>query len=267
MTPRLPRDLMSWPFFAMAKTPRHQPIICDIGAVRIRVEPSGRLPLATIWDADILVWALSTLRSAHAAGKPVSVHVPGNPAEILRFTRRGEGAEKYDRLRDALDRLAGTHVTTTLAASVGQASVTFPWIVAWQERRGVMDLILPDWLQTAATAPRGMLALDPAWFALTGGLERWLYLLARRHAGRQRTGWSFDLEHLYRKSSTSGTRRRFDLELRGIVAMQALPGYRLVLSGKDVRETLRFLPHANSYPHILVDNGRFSVDNAVEKMP
>ncbi|MCF3636099.1 replication initiator protein A [Komagataeibacter intermedius] len=264
MMPSLPRDLMSWPFFSIAKTPRHLPIVCNIGAVHLEVAPSGRLPVATIWDADIIVWAVSALRHAHARGKSVSVHVPGSPAEILRFTRRGEGAEKYDRLRDALDRLAGTRVTTTLGVPSGQDRVTFPWIVAWQERRGMIDLILPDWLHGAVTASRGMLTLNHVWFGLTGGLERWLYLLARRHAGRQPSGWSFDLAHLYRKSPTAGSRKRFNLELRGIVSTQGLPGYRLVLTGTTTRGTLSFLPVAATYPQGYVDKWRFSVDNAVE---
>ena len=35
-----------------------------------------------------------------------------------------------------------------------------------------------------------VLTIDPAYFALTGGLERWLYRLVRKHGGKQKNGWS-----------------------------------------------------------------------------
>jgi plasmid replication initiation protein len=37
--------------------------------------------------------------------------------------------------------------------------------------------------------------IDRAYFDLTGGLERWLYRLVRKHGGCQDGGWSFDLVH------------------------------------------------------------------------
>ena len=52
-----------------------------------------------------------------------------------------------------------------------------------------------------------MLTIDPTYFRLTGGIERWLYRLVRKHGGRQEHGWQFDFQHLYRKS---GSVARFD---------------------------------------------------------
>jgi plasmid replication initiation protein len=34
-----------------------------------------------------------------------------------------------------------------------------------------------------------VLSIDRAYFGLTGGLERWLYRLVRKHGGRQSTGY------------------------------------------------------------------------------
>src|SRR3546814_18760914 len=39
-----------------------------------------------------------------------------------------------------------------------------------------------------------------AYFRLTGGIERWLYRLVRKHGGRQAGGWQFDFANLNRKS-------------------------------------------------------------------
>ena len=63
---------------------------------------------------------------------------------------------------------------------------------------------------------------------LTGGLERWLYRLVRKHGGRQDGGWSFDFEHLHAKSGSLSPLKHFAFDLRDIVRRQPLPGYRLV---------------------------------------
>jgi hypothetical protein len=43
-----------------------------------------------------------------------------------------------------------------------------------------------------------VLTIDPAYFRLTGGIERWLYRLVRKHGGKQAYGWQFDFPHLHR---------------------------------------------------------------------
>jgi hypothetical protein len=73
------------------------------------------------------------------------------------------------------------------------------------------------------------LAIDPAYFRLTGGIERWLYRVARKHAGRQPGGWRFDLRHLHVKSASLARFSDFALDIRRIVARQPLPGYELTL--------------------------------------
>jgi len=89
-----------------------------------------------------------------------------------------------------------------------------------------------------------VLTIDPAYFDLTGGLERWLYRLVRKHGGRQGGGWSFDVPHLHLKSGALSPLRRFAFELRGIVQRQSLPGYRLTLDQAFGRERLIFVPVA-----------------------
>jgi plasmid replication initiation protein len=52
-----PQLLMSWPFFSLAKAPRLKPIDYKTPRVLVQVESDGALGIATIWDADILIWA------------------------------------------------------------------------------------------------------------------------------------------------------------------------------------------------------------------
>ncbi len=65
----------------------------------------------------------------------------------------------------------------------------------------------------------------------------------RKHAGKQKAGWQFDLRHLYRKSGCTARFSDFACNLRAVVARQSLPGYILSiqqLSGEQ--EILIFRP-------------------------
>ena len=88
-------------------------------------------------------------------------------------------------------------------------------------------MILPDWFYAVVLDAALVLTIDPAYFKLTGGIERWLYRLVRKHGGRQPEGWWFDFESLYRKSGSAARYYDFAADLRALVARQALPGYLL----------------------------------------
>ena len=86
-----------------------------------------------------------------------------------------------------------------------------------------------------------VLTIDRAYFGLTGGLERRLYRIVRKHGGKQKGGWSFDVAHLHLKSGALSPLKRFAFELRDIVRRQPLPGYRLELEHALGRERLSFV--------------------------
>lgn len=48
---------MAYPFFSLAKTHRVAPIDFVAGGISIHVEAVPDHGWATIWDADILIWA------------------------------------------------------------------------------------------------------------------------------------------------------------------------------------------------------------------
>jgi plasmid replication initiation protein len=60
------QDLMSWPFFSLAKVRRVTPIDFRMGDVSIRVEATAEHGMATIWDADVLIWAASQIVDARS---------------------------------------------------------------------------------------------------------------------------------------------------------------------------------------------------------
>lgn len=231
--PRDAQDLMAYPFFSLSKTPRVAPIDFRTGSIAIRVEAVPDHGMATIWDADILIWAASQIVEARDAGLRTSRLMAATPYEILTFVGRGTSLRDYQRLKAALDRLQSTTVSTTIRQPAEGRRHRFSWINEWQERTdrngrpdGV-DLILPDWFYRAVLDDALVLTIDRAYFRLTGGLERWLYRLVRKHGGHQDHGWSFDVAHLHAKSGSLSPLKHFAYDLRAIVDRQALPGYRL----------------------------------------
>ena len=102
-------------------------------------------------------------------------------------------------------------------------------------------MILPDWFYTGLLDSSLVLTLDPVYFQLTGGLERWLYRLVRKHAGHQRDGWQFDVDYLRAKSGSAMRASAFAFYLRRLAADQALPGYELhVKRSRGGRDVLAF---------------------------
>ena len=243
------QDLMAWPFFSLAKSKRVRPIDFRMGEVSILVEATAEHGMATIWDADVLIWAASQIVHARDHGLKTSRLMAATPFEILTFVGRGSSARDYDRLKAGLDRLQSTTVATSIRQSNERRRHRFSWINEWKEtsdpngRPHGIELIVPDWFYAGVLDEALVLTIDRAYFTLTGGLERWLYRLVRKHGGRQSCGWSFDVAHLHRKSGSLSPLKHFAYDLREIVRRQTLPGYQLVLE-RCLRgaERLNFTP-------------------------
>lgn len=209
MAPRDSQDLMAFPFFSLAKSRRVAPIDFRAGGVTIRVEGTQEHGIATIWDADLLIWAASQIVEARDAGLHPSRWIRTTPYEILRFIGRGTSLNDYQRLKAALDRLQSTTVATSIRETTGRRLHRFSWVNEWRELADGsgtplgIELILPDWFYAGVLDAALVLTIDPAYFRLKGGIERWLYRLVRKHGGRQEHGWQFDFRHLYRKSGSA----------------------------------------------------------------
>ena len=247
MAVRDAQDLMAYPFFSLGKSRRVTPIDFRAGGVEIRVEGTIEHGLASIWDADVLIWAVSQIVEARDAGIRTSRRIAATPYEILNFVHRGTSARDYSRLKAGLDRLQSTSIATTIRQATVRRLHRFSWINEWKEcadacgRPFGLELILPDWFYAGIVDPSRVLTIDATYFSLSGGIERWLYRLVRKHAGRQPDGWRFDFPHLYRKSGSLARFSDFAVDLRRIVGRQSLPGYSLSIGRTEIdNETLVF---------------------------
>jgi plasmid replication initiation protein len=254
-SPRDQRDLMERPFFSLAKSRRTVPILYEAGEVRVEVFAVPQHGMATIWDADILIWAAGQIVEAENLGLGTSRFLRFTPFHLLTAIGRETGASDYKLLKAALTRLQSTSIRTTIRNGEHWRRHQFSWVNEWEEltrhdgRVEGMELVLPDWFYRGVVDRSLVLAIDRAYFRLKGGIERWLYRVARKHAGRQPLGWVFDLHHLHEKSGSLARVSDFALQIRRIAVRQPLPGYRLRIEHDGGREMLRILPaHLSTGP-------------------
>src|ERR1700689_5369123 len=110
------KDTMERPFFSLAKKPRLTPIEYQVGDVRVEVTANSKFGMASIWDADILIWAATQVTEALDRGLSPDRTIRLHPYNLLKAVRRPVGGDHYRRLREALDRLTHTAVRTNIRA-------------------------------------------------------------------------------------------------------------------------------------------------------
>ena len=244
------KDTMERPFFSLSKNKRMKPIEYKSArdGIFVTVRPHPEYGMATIWDADILIWAASVICDLRNRGaNDIPRKLTFLPYDLLKAIERGTSGAQYTRLREALERLKSTDIRTNIRAPRGKKDAHFGWISEWTdevdretgESRG-MSLTLSDWFYEGIVQEGGVLSIDPAYFGISGGRERWLYRVARKHAGGNGSeGFIISVTTLYEKSGAEGTYRRFKFEITKIVRENALPGYFLDLQYGDGEPLLR----------------------------
>src|SRR5699024_9508318 len=141
-----------------------------------------------------------------------------------------------------------TVIATTIRNGPHWRRRQFSWVNEWEEmttragRVEGMEFVLPEWFYNSVIDRSLVLTIDPTYFRLTGGIERWLYRVARKHAGHQRQGWTFEVSHLHAKSGSLARPSDFALDIRRIAERQRLPGYRLQIERENGRELLLMRP-------------------------
>ena len=244
------REMMERPFFSLAKTKRVKAIdyTSPDGKLWVNVSSNPQFGMATIWDADILIYCASVLADMARRGLndvPRKLHLM--PYDLLRAIGRPTTGRAYELLGQALDRLVATTIKTNIRAD-SRREATFSWLDGWTqlvdertERSRGMTLELSNWFWEGVMMKGGVLAIDRAYFDITGGRERWLYRVARKHAGGAgEGGFAISMPVLFEKSGAEGEYRRFKFELLKLVEKDALPGYGLgVEQGRGGEPKLR----------------------------
>jgi hypothetical protein len=127
------RETMERPFFSLAKKPRRTPIAYDVNGTTVTVYPVKEFGIATIWDADVLIWIATQITELIDRGGEPSPTVQFHPYSLLKGVRRHVGGDQYRKLQEALRRLASTYVETNIRVPRGsrKKTVGFHWVEHW----------------------------------------------------------------------------------------------------------------------------------------
>ena len=190
------------------------------------------------------------------AGKPFNRTLHFHPRTLLRAISRYDGRRDYILLEEALQRLHSTSISTTIRAAKRHRRAEFHWIDSWERDTQLAghkstgcSLTLSNWMFKGIIQEGGVLAIHKDYFLLTGGLERWLYRIARKHAGMQPDGWSLTMTQLYQKSGSQQRPSNFRIQIRDIINANIIPDYNLSLvTQAGGEETLIITPRHTQSP-------------------
>ena len=204
---------MEHPIFSLSTKPDIRPRKYEHNGITVEVKPSSD-GLATVHDRDVLIYCISQLIKGMNEGREPQQVIRFQASDLLRATNRMITGRGYDLLKAAMERLAGTRISTNITTGGQEVFETFGLIerarIVRETRDGRMqevEIKLSDWVFNAIRAQE-VLTLSREYFRLRKPLERRIYELARKHCGRQRE-WRIGLELLQKKCGSGSSLREF----------------------------------------------------------
>lgn len=98
---------MEHPIFVLSTKPCMTSKRYQNGENWLEVNPSHK-GIATIWDKDILIFAISQIMAAKNSQLTYSKHVSFTAYDFLVFSNRNTGGKDYEALKDSLERLGNS---------------------------------------------------------------------------------------------------------------------------------------------------------------
>jgi len=218
---------MEHPLFSLSKNPDRAIRHYEHNGNSITIAPAA-YGLPTIYDKDVLIFCCSQLIEGMKNGRLPSPLVQFEVYDFLVSTNRTTGQQGYTLLKHALDRLHGVNIKTNIKTAGRETTQSFHLLESWrmveEAANATVQVMLADWLFRAVLSHE-VLTLHREYFRLSGGLERRVYELARKHCGNQET-WSIHLPLLHKKSGSTATLKRFRQAMKNLTAKpDKLPDY------------------------------------------
>jgi hypothetical protein len=221
----------------------------DLGSRRFDLD--GQFFEITPSDKDVLIYCVSWLANAlfDERHKDLSCDLRFTARDFLDFSKRGNGGAQYDGLAQALDRLAGSKITTNIRPpdEIKKCGDSFNLIryEAERDRDGRIDAVrieLPERLYHCATDWTQVCAIHPGYFSLTP-LNRRIYMLAKIQCGEWQP-WGVSLNELHRLTGCSSPLRKFKNSVQGLLTDNAIHEYRVEMDAQGMMVTFYRLPGA-----------------------
>lgn len=254
---------MEHPFYSLSKNPVTSIREYRNGDNWIRITPSIH-GLVTIYDKDILIYAISQVVAKLNKGEEVSKRVRISTRELLMFTNRGTGGKDYKAFENSLERLRGTTISTNIVTGDEEQTDVFGLIDSGSMRRKYgldgrllsVDIVLSDWVFNAIKNNE-VLTLNRDYFRLRKPIERRIYEIARKHCGQQ-SQWKIGLEKLYNKTGSQAILREFRRNIKTLADSNHLPDYEVTFDSEQ--DTIVFKCRSewwdsNDKPYPRINNG------------
>ncbi|MEC3948009.1 replication initiator protein A [Sphingobium sp. HWE2-09] len=238
------QETMQRPFFSLSKRKRMKPIdyVSPDKSVTVHVSANPTYGMATIWDADIMIYLASHLNELRERGlNDLSPVIRLQPGDLLKRICWGTSGRAYERLVSALDRLQATTIKTNIRANTKSWETTFSWIDSYThlvdertQRSLGMEITLSKWFFDGVMDKRNVLAISPLYFEITSGLGKWLYRASRKHAGGNGAeGFTIGFETLHQKSGSESSYPVFKRKLLDLARLNELPDISLDVINPD----------------------------------
>lgn len=235
---------MEHPIFSLSTKPDKNVRRYENNGVYVEIKPSSD-GLATMHDRDILIYCISQLMAAMRDNRPISPVINFKAYDLLIATNRKTDGRSYARLKDALERLRGTSISTNILAGGKETFEVFGLIerakIVRETRDGRMqevEIKLSDWVFNAIEACE-VLTLHREYFRLRKPLERRVYEIVRKHCGRKQK-WRINIELLHKKCGSTSSIREFRRMLSNIIEQDThhahIPDYAIRFAEDDMIE-------------------------------
>ena len=234
---------MEHPFYSLSKKPELSIRKYQHGKNWIEITPSVK-GMATIYDKDVLIFAISQIMAKVNKGGKVSRRIKINTHDLLKFCNRGTAGKDYKAICEAIDRLSGTRISTNVVTGDREKYSNFGLIDSGSvDRKNGLDgrllgaeITLSEWVFDAIQ-DKAVLTLNRDYFRLRKPIERRVYEIARKHCGQQGQ-WSIGLEKLYNKSGSKGALKHFKSAFKNTCSTNHLPDY--IISFDEQTEIVTF---------------------------
>lgn len=266
-------DLASWPIkddiasmevpvFCLEKHGSTQTREYIRGDKKVRIIPSGE-GAATVFDKDVLIYAVSQIVEAMNQGLPISRTVRIKSNDYLLATKRTNGGAQFARILSQLRRLRGTTIETNIETGGIEQTRGFSLIESYEvtsQKRSVpkkasttgkkpsdeevrvieFEITLSEWLYNGIKGLE-VLTLDDGYFKLTRSIDRRIYEIARKHCGNQ-PFWKISIPLLIEKIGSTRGNELYKVrdEIRRIIEKDHLPEYHIALEKSDKGEFVVF---------------------------
>lgn len=248
ISPKEQIDLMARCWFALDKRIRTESIIHRSGDDWVSVS-AGKKGLASIFDNDVLLFVISHYMDAINRGvapKELGRRFQFTAYEYFVFVgKKHIGGRDYVELWKKLQRLQGTVVNTNIRTDNQTTQHAFNWLSEIKQikegnhHRG-FEVVVPSWIHDSVVNKKLVLTLNPGYFQLTSGLQRFLYLFGRKSSGRQITGWTESVVSLHRKSSSRSPIHKFRSNLKRAIQSGHILDYKVRPVDGDIRYGVKF---------------------------